>query len=314
MEQVAPDAHGVGAPVISKHITLNYKNKILTFLLLMLLSSCQPSEDEDRFVVVEKYNEKYLEDTLKYAPYDYYVGNNIIVLEESEEIFYHNTSLMCGTGWSVSNPPTPIDFKANPLLQFNSVEDFFKFIRNYTPSQRSVIFASDADTIRNDNYFQILDSLRQLDNTFVVARRRITPDELEATVNFVPLEIDMQETCNVDELISLQSELTGNQNSKTQLDDFFDLSRRNCQYYFDYEILYEDLLFQFIIDYPIEFLDKWKTIDEKTKRNIHLAISNSQLVSDSIVIQAYNAAIEINNNSQELLLQSLSKRMNTIIK
>ncbi|MGB1217433.1 MAG: hypothetical protein ACPG5P_06130, partial [Saprospiraceae bacterium] len=81
-------------------------------------------EIPNNYVVVEKFNEKYLEDSLKNIPYNYYLGNNIIIPENSERIFYHDTKLLCGTDWEVNHPPLPINFDRNPLFAFSSIGEF----------------------------------------------------------------------------------------------------------------------------------------------------------------------------------------------
>ena len=82
--------------------------------------SCVDKHAEDRFVVVEKYNEKYIEDSINNIPYDYYVGDNVILPENSDYSYYHDTKRICGTGWKVSTKPISLDFETKPLFKFKS--------------------------------------------------------------------------------------------------------------------------------------------------------------------------------------------------
>ena len=164
---------------------------ILLWALVLIMLSCQRDEATDKFVLVEPFNEKYLEDSIKYIPYDYYLGNNIILPEGTGDIFYHDTELSCGTGWKLSDPPMPIDFERNPLLKFNSVDAFATFFKSKTSSTtKLVMFVSDSDTIRNETYFDLVNILGKVKDTYVVARRKITEDERDAIEHSRVVNID----------------------------------------------------------------------------------------------------------------------------
>ncbi len=293
---------------------MNRKVKILLWLLVLLTICCQRKKVTDKFVIIENYNEKFLEYSTKYAPYDYYMGNNIILPEKSEKIYYHDTKLTYGTGWKVSNPPIPIDFQMNPLFQFNSVDEFSRFLKNHTSTPRLVIFISDSDTIRNKNYFDLIDILQEFERTYVVARRKITKDEFDAITNSRIISIDMEKDCNFDDLSVIQYKLMKNDNYEDYLHRFFELSKKHCQYYFDYEILYKELLYQLIIKAPRKFLNLCDTINDTEKMNISLALQGAILVEDSIIIEAYNLLQQTDNFSKKWVLENIESRMEYIIK
>ncbi len=169
---------------------MNSSIYILLWALVLIMLSCQRDEATDKFVLVEQFNEKYLEDSIKYIPYDYYLGNNIILPEGTGDIFYHDTRFSCGTGWKVSDSPMPIDFERNPLLKFNSVDAFATFFKNQTSSPKLVMFVSDSDTIRNETYFDLVNILGKVKDTYVVVRRKITADERDAIEHSRVVNID----------------------------------------------------------------------------------------------------------------------------
>ncbi len=164
---------------------MKFKIIVLSFFQIILIISCkkQGNVKDVRYAIVERYNANYLKDSLRYAPYDYYVGNNIIFPKDSKFFYYHNSGLKCSTGWKVSNPPFPIDFKLYPLIRFKSLTRFLDFLKNNSENPKLLMLISDSDTIRNNKYFRLLDTMPKLDRIYVIATRKVTPDESIAIKN-----------------------------------------------------------------------------------------------------------------------------------
>lgn len=125
----------------------------------------------------------YLEDSIKYAPYDYYGPSNVIIMESRNEFYYHSNSTSCGTNWKVANPPREIDFIRYPLLRFKTIEGLMAKINQNERSTKLVMLASNVDTIKNQIYFDLKLKIKQSNNIHVVATRKITHDEEKAILN-----------------------------------------------------------------------------------------------------------------------------------
>ena len=69
---------------------------------MIYLLSCTQQKSETKYVITQKYNEHYLKDTIKYVPYDFYTGNNIIIPEKSSYVYFHNKRTICGTDWKIT--------------------------------------------------------------------------------------------------------------------------------------------------------------------------------------------------------------------
>ena len=156
--------------------------KIAIVILSFIIISCNSEKRVNMFVVPD-YNEKYLEDSIKYAPYDYYGPNNVIIMDAASEFFYHDNSTSCGTGWKVTNPPREINFEKNPLLIFKTIDGLIEKINQTDKSIKLVMLASNTDTIRNQLYFDLKRKIQQCENIHIVATRKITNDEKKAILN-----------------------------------------------------------------------------------------------------------------------------------
>jgi hypothetical protein len=130
--------------------------------------------------VIPEYNELYRQDSVKYAPYDYYGPNNIIILDSLEKIYYHDNWTNCGTGWKVTNPPRPIDFKKYPMEIYTNINDLIENIKQTDKLIKQVILVSNTDTITNEKYFEIKSAIQHNENMNVIATRKITNDEIYA--------------------------------------------------------------------------------------------------------------------------------------
>ena len=146
-----------------------------------------PSNHVEEFVVPE-YNELYLQDTVKNVPYDYYCQNNVIIHPSKKEYFYHDNWTKCGTGWKVTNPPKPIDFKQNPLIKFEKVKDVLDYINKKNNPIKLVILASHSDTIRNKAYFELKQGINEAKDIQLIATRKSTSDEENAIANNLVVE------------------------------------------------------------------------------------------------------------------------------
>ncbi len=154
--------------------------KYILFIGTLSFISCNMANDHIQEFVVPEYNEKYLKDTIKYVPYDYYSQNNIIVHSSKREFYYHNNWTICGTGWKVTNPPRPVDFEKNPLIKYEKVNDLIDKINKTENSIKFVILASQLDTIRNKAYFELKEAINNIKDIHLIATRKTTSDEERA--------------------------------------------------------------------------------------------------------------------------------------
>lgn len=156
--------------------------RVFYFIILVTFISCKNDKQEKSYVV-PAYNELYLMDSLKYAPYDYYGPNNIIILESTKDFFYHDNYTPCGTDWKVFNPPRKIEFEKSPLLKFSTIDEVINKINQSEASTKLIIIASDADTIRSPKYFDLKSKIQQSKNLSLLATRKVTADEQNAITN-----------------------------------------------------------------------------------------------------------------------------------
>ena len=154
--------------------------KYILFIATLSFISCNMTDDHIQGFVVPEYNEKYLKDTTKNVPYDYYSQNNIIVHSSKREFYYHDNGTNCGTGWKVTNPPRPIDFEKYPLTKYEKVNDLIDKIHKADNSIKLVILASQSDTIRNKAYFELKEAINDTKDIHLIATRKTTSDEERA--------------------------------------------------------------------------------------------------------------------------------------
>lgn len=238
------------------------KMRIIIILGLICSTGCLHIDPPEKFLLVGPYNEAYLQDSINNPPYDYYVGNNIIIIDTSSEILFHDAKLMCGTGWKVTNPPLPVNFDRGPLLCFHSIGDFLIFFKNHTRTPRLVIMASDKDTIRNQNYFVLADSLKSLKGTFFIATRKVTPGESAAIRDSFIIDIDMSKPCGFERMTELKYQLHEQQGAfDHHINEFLELSKVRCQYYFDYQLIYQEVLFSLLASNPKGFVKGCESLD-----------------------------------------------------
>lgn len=164
------------------------KMKTLIIIAIFLVIGCRHKVENIDMFVIPKYNELFLKDSIKYAPYDYYGQNNIIILETDNKIYYHDNWTNCNSGWKVTNPPRSIDFKKYPLKSYSNTEELIENINQTDNSTKLIMLISNADTIRNTKYFEIKSAIQQLKNMHILATRKITNDELHAIQNNYVIE------------------------------------------------------------------------------------------------------------------------------
>lgn len=284
------------------------KTGIICIFIALALITCQCDEVSKDYVLVESYNARYLEDSINNWSYDYYVGNNVILPKHSNYIFYHDTRLYCGTGWKVTDPPRPLDFESTPMYRFKSVDEFVQFLDIYQRTPRLVMLVSDSDTISNENYFRLKDSLEILDNTYIISTRKITPDEETALANSNFIALDMNQDCDIDKLDEVLGCMDTNANIGMRIRNFLELSQMQCRYNFDYQRKYEEVLFDLLCQAPIEFVEICDNISIVQRGNISFGIEKSYLVDDNLVKEAYELVRAIDGAKAEWILESIDKR------
>jgi len=146
-------------------------------LIGVLLLGCTNSVSEP-FHIIGTFNEAHLKDSSSLA-YDYYAKHNIIILDHSDSIFYHDFYLGCGTGWSVYDPPRPVNFDLWPMRINRSVREVLDTVRVSKNTPRLIMLVSDVDTVRNSHYFALKDSLSKMNQTYIFTTRLITSSEQE---------------------------------------------------------------------------------------------------------------------------------------
>lgn len=281
-----------------------FLSKVVTLTLI----SCG---DRPRFAIVEEYNEMFLKDSNYYAPYDYYVGNNILIPESSNELYYHNKELFCGTGWSVNRPPDTVNFESRPLWKFRSVPEIWTFLKDHGRSHGMVIIGTDHDTITNPLYFELMDSINTIRKIIVIARRIMTQDEIAALRDSLFYSVDMAISCELNELVMIQNLLksTNVLIDNEPIKKFIELSRKQCLYAFEYAVLYENVLYQLINANPLGFATECEKIEEEVRLGIALALKNASLVEDSVVAQAYSSIHSLNSRSTSWILEAMEEQL-----
>lgn len=156
--------------------------KYTLLTLLILLNSCGTQNDNVMEYVIPIYNEMYLKDSIKNAPYDYYAPNNVIIMDSSHKIYYHDNYTPCGTRWKVTNPPMKIDFEKSPLAVFENIDSLIERINQSEQPQKIIMIASNLDTIKNPLYFKIKSRIRRTKGMYEITRK-ITADEESAIKN-----------------------------------------------------------------------------------------------------------------------------------
>ena len=172
------------------------------------------------------------------------------------------------------------------------------------------MFVSNSDTIRNKIYFNILDSVLHLPGTYVIARRKLTPDESNATDNSRFLDINMNPECNLQVLIKIISELNAANDNTNTIDEFFNLTDKQCQYNSHYEMLFEQLLYDLIVKYTYEFMIACESLEVNKKRNISIALSIASMVKDSTINNAIRLVEASKMEAKNWILTSIEKRKN----
>lgn len=159
---------------------------VLGLTIQLLLCSCANKSEEDLFFIVREYNEAYFQDSLN-PVHDYYTKHNIILLGQSDSIFYHDFYMGCGTGWSPYDPPREINFEIWPMRIFRNVDQVADMIRHVENTPRLVMLISDRDTIRDNRYFELKKNLEQIEKTYIISTRLITNYE-QAEINRIMVQ------------------------------------------------------------------------------------------------------------------------------
>ena len=92
-------------------------------------------------------------------------------------LYYHDNSNICGKGWSVNDPPIPIDFEQNPLEVYNNEIEVVKRINQSETKHKFVMLVSDCDTVWNSTYFRLKELINDEMSIHVVSTRKLTKDE-----------------------------------------------------------------------------------------------------------------------------------------
>lgn len=156
------------------------KNFLAATFIFSLFISCESPEIESQkedYFSVEELNEKLLERNNMTPVWDYYTRHNIILVDSTEAVFYHDKYFSCGTGWSPGDPPRPIDLTKGDLKEFNTIGEVVMAIRAFEITPRLVMIASNTATIRGEQYFELVRQLRQIERCYILKTRMITEDE-----------------------------------------------------------------------------------------------------------------------------------------
>lgn len=171
---------------VNTNVVSNSKMKeYLTILISMcVLSSCNFHKDSEAsykkdYYLVEDLNNDLYENSDLVPVSDYYTKHNILLVDSTKEIFYHNKYFSCGTGWSATDPPRSIDLTNGELITFGSIKDLIELIKASTSTPRLVVIASDVDTIRSEIYFELVQELNKIDKCYILKTRKMTDDELD---------------------------------------------------------------------------------------------------------------------------------------
>lgn len=158
------------------------KIRITTVVACCLVISCSFQKKEEgsstqNYYLVEKLNENFDEDATSAPPTGYYAKHNILLLDSTKEMFYHDHYFSCGTGFSPNAPPRRIDLTGGRIQRVDSIEILLKKIIETESTPRLVIIGSDVDTIRGPKYFGLVQALRKIDKCYLLNTRKITEDE-----------------------------------------------------------------------------------------------------------------------------------------
>ena len=143
------------------------------------LNDFEPPMKTDYFVVDELSGDGYQESP-EIPPQGYYARHNIIMIDSSGQLFYHNEYFPCGTGMEIGDPPRPINLRNGKFRKMESVDFLVQEIKFSDITPRLTVIAVDSDTIRNAVYFSIVRQLKEIDKCYILKTRKITNDEKEA--------------------------------------------------------------------------------------------------------------------------------------
>lgn len=158
------------------------KIRIAAFVACCLVMSCSFQEEQknppkQNYYLVQELNEILDEDAATAPPMGYYAKHNILLIDSTKELFYHDKYFSCGTGFSPGDPPMPIDLTSGELLKFSTIEEVIDRIEKSESTPRLVIIGSDVDTIRGKQYFELVRALSEIDKCYLLNTRRLTEDE-----------------------------------------------------------------------------------------------------------------------------------------
>lgn len=110
----------------------------------------------------------------------YYARHNIVMIDSSGQLFYHNEYFSCGTGMEIGDPPRPINLKNGKFREMKSVDSLIQEIKFSDITPKLTVIAVDSDTIRNAAYFSMVRQLKEIDKCYIMKTRKMTKDEKEA--------------------------------------------------------------------------------------------------------------------------------------
>jgi hypothetical protein len=132
------------------------------------------------YVIEDELSRDGYEASSEVPPLGYYTKYNIIIIDSSGQLFYHNEYFSCGTGVEAGDPPRPINLKNGKLKKMESLDALVKEITFSYDTPKLTMIAVDSDTIRNAVYFSMVKQLREIDECYIIRTRKMTKDEKEA--------------------------------------------------------------------------------------------------------------------------------------